>query len=95
MEQKKHNQKYRVGIVTLSDKGFKGEREDLSGPKIKALLPTEKYEVVSYCILPDNQNVIEKELCRLADEEQCALILTTGGTGFSKRDVTPEATQAV
>ena len=95
MEQKKHNQKYRVGIVTLSDKGFKGEREDLSGPKIKSLLPTEKYEVVSYCILPDDQKAIEKELCRLADEEQCALILTTGGTGFSKRDVTPEATQAV
>ena len=95
MEQKKYNQKYRVGIVTLSDKGFKGEREDLSGPKIKSLLPTEKYEVVSYCILPDDQKTIEKELCRLADEEQCALILTTGGTGFSKRDVTPEATQAV
>ena len=95
MEQKKHNQKYRVGIVTLSDKGFKGEREDLSGPKIKSLLPTEKYEVVSYCILPDDQKTIEKELCRLADGEQCALILTTGGTGFSKRDVTPEATQAV
>ena len=55
MEQKKHNQKYRVGIVTLSDKGFKGEREDLSGPKIKSLLPKEKYEVVSYCILPDDQ----------------------------------------
>ena len=95
MEQKKHNQKYRVGIVTLSDKGFKGEREDLSGPKIKSLLPTEKYEVVSYCILPDDQNAIEKELCRLADEEQCAIVLTTGGTGFSKRDVTPEATHAV
>ena len=86
MEQKKHNQKYRVGIVTLSDKGFKGEREDLSGPKIKSLLPIEKYEVVSYCILPDDQKAIEKELCRLADEEQCALVLTTGGTGFSKRD---------
>ena len=95
MEQKKHNQKYRVGIVTLSDKGFKGEREDLSGPKIKSLLPTEKYEVISYCILPDDQKAIEKELCRLADEEQCALVLTTGGTGFSKRDVTPEATLAV
>mgnify|MGYP002100795439 CR=1 FL=1 len=73
MEQKKHNQKYRVGIVTLSDKGFKGEREDLSGPKIKSLLPTEKYEVISYCILPDDQKAIEKELCRLADEEQCDL----------------------
>ena len=76
MEQKKHNQKYRVGIVTLSDKGFKGEREDLSGPKIKSLLPTEKYEVISYCILPDDQKAIEKELCRLADEEQCALART-------------------
>ena len=68
MEQKKHNQKYRVGIVTLSDKGFKGEREDLSGPKIKSLLPTEKYEVVSYCILPDDQKAIEKELCGLCND---------------------------
>ena len=76
MEEKKHNQKYRVGIVTLSDKGFKGEREDLSGPKIKSLLPTEKYEVVSYCILPDDQKTIEKELCRLADGEQCALCIS-------------------
>ena len=53
MEQKKHNQKYRVGIVTLSDKGFKGEREDLSGPKIKSLLPTEKYEVAALVFLKE------------------------------------------
>ena len=74
--------KYKVGIVTLSDKGSRGEREDLSGPKIQELLP-------------DDQPAIEKELCRLADEEHCALVLTTGGTGFSVRDVTPEATLAV
>ena len=74
--------KYKVGIVTLSDKGSRGEREDLSGPKIQELLP-------------DDQPAIEKELCRLADEEHCALVLTTGGTGFSMRDVTPEATLAV
>ena len=74
--------KYRVGIVTLSDKGSRGEREDLSGPKIQELLP-------------DEQALIERELCRLADEEHCALVLTTGGTGFSMRDVTPEATLAV
>ena len=74
--------KYKVGIVTLSDKGSRGEREDLSGPKIQELLP-------------DEQAAIEKELCRLADEEHCALVLTTGGTGFSVRDVTPEATLAV
>ena len=79
--------KYKVGIVTLSDKGSRGEREDLSGPKIQ--------EVVFYRILPDDQPAIEKELCRLTDEEHCALVLTTGGTGFSVRDVTPEATLAV
>ena len=87
--------KYKVGIVTLSDKGSRGEREDLSGPKIQELLPDDRYEVVSYRILPDDQPAIEKELCRLADEEHCALVLTTGGTGFSVRDVTPEATMAV
>ena len=86
---------YQVGIVTLSDKGAKGERQDLSGPKIQELLPDDRYEVVSYRILPDDQPAIEKELCRLADEEHCALVLTTGGTGFSMRDVTPEATIAV
>ena len=86
--------KYKVGIVTLSDKGSR-EREDLSGPKIQELLPDDQYEVVSYRILPDEQAAIEKELCRLADEEHCALVLTTGGTGFSMRDVTPEATLAV
>ena len=75
--------KYKVGIVTLSDKGSRGEREDLSGPKIQELLPDDRYEVVSYRILPDDQPAIEKELCRLADEEHCALVLTTGGTGFS------------
>ena len=87
--------KYKVGIVTLSDKGSRGEREDVSGPKIQELLPDDQYEVVSYRILPDDQPAIEKELCRLADEEDCALVLTTGGTGFSMRDVTPEATLAV
>lgn len=87
--------KYTVGILTLSDKGSQGEREDLSGPKIRELLPEEKYQVVSYRVLPDEQEEIEQELCRLADEEHCALVLTTGGTGFSLRDVTPEATLAV
>ena len=87
--------KYKVGIVTLSDKGSRGEREDLSGPKIQELLTDDQYEVVSYRILPDEQAAIEKELCRLADEEHCALVLTTGGTGFSMRDQTPEATLAV
>lgn len=83
---------YTVGILTLSDKGSIGEREDLSGRRIKELLPEETYQVVSYKILPDEQNLIEQELIRLSDECRCNLILTTGGTGFSVRDVTPEAT---
>jgi molybdenum cofactor synthesis domain-containing protein len=86
---------YTVGILTLSDKGYAGEREDKSGPEIINMLPPEKYKVISYKLLPDKQDMIEQELIRLADECKCNLILTTGGTGLSPRDVTPEATMAV
>ena len=86
---------YQVGIVTLSDKGAKGERQDLSGPKIRELLPKDKYEVISYMMLPDDREKIRRELIRLSDEVKCDLILTTGGTGFSPRDITPEATMDV
>ena len=83
---------YKVGIVTLSDKGANGERKDLSGPKIQELLPEDRYEVISYTMLPDDREKIRKELIRLSDEVKCDLVLTTGGTGFSPRDITPEAT---
>lgn len=83
---------YSVGIVTLSDKGFNGTRKDLSGPEIARLLPKDKYKVVSYKILPDDRKMLSDELIRLCDSEKCSLILTTGGTGFSGRDITPEAT---
>lgn len=83
---------YKTGIVTLSDKGAAGEREDVSGKKIRELLPREQYEVVSYKVLPDERKQIKEELIRLADECSCNLVLTTGGTGFSPRDITPEAT---
>ena len=86
---------YTVGIVTLSDKGAQGLREDKSGKVIEKLLPADLYEVVSYRILPDDREKIEEELIRLTDEEKCSLVLTTGGTGFSPRDITPEATLAV
>lgn len=86
---------YRVGIITSSDKGASGEREDLSGPTIRALLPDTLYQVVSSRILPDDSDMLKAELIRLCDEERCHLVLTTGGTGFSMRDVTPEATLAV
>ena len=86
---------YKVGIVTLSDKGFAGEREDKSGPAIEAALPKEKYSVAENLLLPDDAEKLKSELIRLADTVKCDLILTTGGTGFSKRDITPEATLAV
>ena len=89
------NRNRRAAVVTLSDKGSRGEREDKSGPLIRALLEQAGYEVVEALLLPDEQQRIETELKRLADRRQVDLILTTGGTGFSVRDVTPEATVAV
>lgn len=83
----------RVAIVTLSDKGHKGERTDSAGPMIRKVMGEIDAEFVSYHILPDEKLVIKKKLvslCKKAD-----LILTTGGTGVSPRDVTPEATRAV
>ena len=85
---------YRVGILTASDKGAAGARTDESGPLIESLLP-EGYEVVCRSILPDERAPLAAELRRLCDEEGCDLVLTTGGTGFSLRDVTPEATRDV
>ena len=87
--------KFKTAVITLSDKGSRGEREDTSGPKIKEIMEEHDYEVVYMNILPDDQNIIEYELKKLSDFCQCDLILTTGGTGFSKRDCTPEATKNV
>ena len=83
---------YRVGIITASDKGSKGERVDESGPKIQEIISDFGYEVVYYKVLPDDKTVIADEMKRLCDENVVDLILTTGGTGFSKRDNTPAAT---
>ena len=92
MIEKDKNAPFRVAVVTMSDKGSKGEREDLSGPVIVDMVTEFGYEVIETLIIPDDQKRIETELIRLADGRQADLILTTGGTGFSKRDVTPEAT---
>lgn len=83
---------FRVGIITSSDKGSKGEREDLSGAVIKEMVEARGYNVVSQIILPDEEELLSAEMIRLSDELKVDLVLTTGGTGFSKRDVTPEAT---
>lgn len=86
---------YRAGIVTLSDKGAAGEREDQSGSLIRTMLQDAGYQVMGSTLLSDDKGLLEEELIRLCDREGCDLILTTGGTGFSDRDVTPEATMAV
>ena len=85
----------RVAIITSSDTGYRGEREDLSGPVIKEIVEREGYEVVSMDILPDDQVMLAGKMQEIADKEFAELILTTGGTGFSERDVTPEATEEV
>lgn len=85
----------RAAVVTLSDKGSRGEREDESGPVIADMLEREGYRVEARLLLPDDRNKIEAELINLCDRRRMDLILTTGGTGFSRRDVTPEATLAV
>ncbi|MBK5243790.1 MAG: MogA/MoaB family molybdenum cofactor biosynthesis protein [Eubacteriaceae bacterium] len=87
---------YRTGIITLSDKGSQGLREDKSGPLIQTMLETVPgFEVVKTIILPDDMDTIKAKLIAWADEDKLDLILTTGGTGFSERDWTPEATIAV
>lgn len=87
--------RYRVGILTLSDKAFRGEREDLSGPAAAKLADAANYDVVYQNIMSDDFEPMKKELARICDEDICDLLLTTGGTGFSKRDVTPEATMGI
>ena len=86
---------FKAAILTASDKGSRGEREDLSGPAIQEMIETEGYEVTVYKVLPDDQATLEEEMKRIADEKLADIIFTTGGTGFSPRDVTPEATIAV
>ena len=87
--------KYTAAVITVSDKGARGERKDTSGPAVKAMLEEAGFEVVYTNIIPDEKEQIEAELIRCADERKLALVMTTGGTGFSQRDITPEATLAV
>lgn len=85
----------RTAIITLSDSGYAGQREDRSGPVICAMVAQGGYQVVHTCLLPDDRAMLADELRRLCDNNLADLILTTGGTGFSPRDVTPEATMDV
>ncbi len=84
-----------AAIITVSDRGSRGEREDASGEAIEAVLTQSGFEVVHRVIVPDEVPIIQSVLRRFADEQKVGFIVTTGGTGVSPRDVTPEATLAV
>ena len=86
---------YTAAVITVSDKGSRGERVDTSGPAVRTMLEDAGYQVVHTCVIPDEQETIQEELIKCADTLGITLVVTTGGTGFSPRDVTPEATLAV
>ena len=86
---------YTAAVLTVSDRSSRGERPDGSGPVLKTLLETAGYEVVRMGIVPDEQDTIEETLKAWCEDPAPALLVTTGGTGFAPRDVTPEATVAV
>ena len=83
---------YTAAVITASDKGSKGEREDVSGPAAAACLKGYGYDVKSVTVVPDDEEAIYQELVRLIDMERVDVVFTTGGTGLSPRDNTPEAT---
>ena len=86
---------YTAAVITVSDKGYRGERVDTSGPNLCEILKNKGFDVVHTAIVPDEAEAIQAELIKCSDELGIALVLTTGGTGFSPRDITPEATMAV
>ncbi len=88
-------EKYKAGILTISDKGSRGEREDTSGPGIKELLKSARFDVAAYAIVPDRKEVISQKIIDWIDNQNIDLLVTTGGTGVSPSDVTPEATKEV
>ena len=83
---------YKAAVITISDKGSRGERVDTSGPALCAMLKENGWDVTYTTIIPDDREQIKSELINCADNRGIALVLTTGGTGFSPRDITPEAT---
>ena len=86
---------YRAGILTVSDRGARGEREDLSGKVIAEMLAGVSIEVAAYDIVPDEEDRIAAKILEFVDVRNLDLVITTGGTGVSPRDVTPEATRRV
>jgi len=85
----------RVGILTVSDRSSRGERPDISGPALEAVVVEQGWQVVQIAIVPDELAVLQETLVGWCDSHSMDVLLTTGGTGFNHRDVTPEATLAV
>ena len=86
---------YNAAVITISDKGYRGERVDTSGPNLVQILKDKGFDVTYTAIVPDEKDMIKTELLKCSDEKGIALVLTTGGTGFSPRDITPEAAMEV
>ena len=86
---------YTVGIITSSDKAYVNEREDKRGKAIREIVEKYKLKVERYVVLPDDRDILSNEIKNMSDNLKLNLVLTTGGTGFSVRDVTPEATKDV
>lgn len=86
---------FTAAVLTVSDRSFRGERPDGAGPVVSSLLERAGYQMLEPALVPDEEEEIRSALIRLADQEDAALVVTTGGTGFAPRDVTPEATLAV
>jgi molybdenum cofactor synthesis domain-containing protein len=84
-----------IAVITVSDKGYRGEREDRSGKYIQDYFKEKGWKVAEYVIVPDELDMIREKLIQICDSAAANLIITTGGTGFSPRDVTPEATEEV
>lgn len=85
----------KAAVITASDKGYKGEREDVSGAVAQEILTANGYEIASYQVLPDEREMLGSVMKKICMESSADLIITTGGTGFSKRDCTPEATMDI
>ena len=85
----------KIAVITVSDKGYRGEREDRSGKYIQEYFTEKGWNITEYAIVPDELDMIREKLIEICDTDKANLIITTGGTGFSQRDVTPEATEEV
>ena len=86
---------YSAAVITISDKGYRGERVDTSGPNLVQILKDRGFDVTYTSIVPDEREMIKTELLKCSDELGIALVLTTGGTGFSPRDITPEVAMEI